>query len=53
MGAIMAAFIAMGKTPEEMETFAKSVNYFKLLDPDFSLGLIKGEKIEALFREVF
>lgn len=53
MGAIMAAFIAMGKTPEEMESFAKSVNYFKLLDPDFSLGLIKGEKIEALFREVF
>lgn len=53
MGAIMAALIAVGKTPDEIEAFAKSVNYYKLLDPDFNLGLIKGDKIEAMLRDVF
>ncbi|MFK7779898.1 MAG: patatin-like phospholipase family protein [Candidatus Gracilibacteria bacterium] len=53
MGAIIAGFFAMGKKSHEMEKFAKSMNYFKLLDFDLKNGLLKGNKIYKKLYEVF
>ncbi len=53
MGALVAAFIAFGKTPEEMIAFAKSISYHRLVDVDLRLGLLRGEKIATLLRTVF
>lgn len=53
MGAIAAALIASGKTPDEIADFARSIRYYGLVDPDFRFGIIKGKKIEKFLRTTF
>jgi NTE family protein len=53
MGALVAAFIAIGKTPEEMVEFAKNVSYYRLADMDLRLGLLRGDRIMKLLSTVF
>ena len=53
MGAIIAAFYAIGKTDDEMLEFAKTITYYKLVDADLVLGFLSGEKITELLYSVF
>lgn len=53
MWAIIAAMIAIWKTNVDMILFAKDINYLKLWDLDFSIGLLKGNKVEKKLEEVF
>lgn len=53
MGAIIWAMFAIGKTSNEIYDFAKSINYFILIDFDLKRGLIKGKKIKEKLKEVF
>ena len=53
MWAIIWAMIAIWMKSEEIRSFAKSINFLKLADFDFKTGLLKWEKIEKKFEEVF
>ena len=53
MWAIIWAMIAIWMKSEEIRNFAKSINFLKLADFDFKTGLLKWEKIEKKFEEVF
>lgn len=54
-GAIIAALIAIGKTPQETENLLHETSIFKYLF-DFSsvgIGLVQGKKMGKLFNEIF
>ncbi len=53
MGAIIWAMFALWMEADEIYDFAKSINYFTLIDFDFKRGLIKGKKIKEKLKEVF
>lgn len=53
MWAIIASFYALWKKSSEIEEFAKSINYFKLLDFDLKDWLLKWKKIYKKLEEVF
>ena len=53
MWAVVAWFYAIWKSVEEMEEFAKSINYLSMWDPDFRTGLLKWLKIEKKLKEIF
>ena len=53
MWAIIWAMIAIWMNSKEIENFAKSINFFKLADFDFKLGLLKWNKVEEKLKEVF
>jgi len=53
MWAIIAAFLAIGKTSKELEEIALSLNYLQLIDPGLTIGLLKWKKIEKKFKEWF
>lgn len=53
MGSIVWALFATWKTSDEIYAFAKSINYFLLLDFDLKLGLLKGNKVVKKLKEVF
>lgn len=53
MWAIIAALFAIWKTSEDMQEFAKSLNFLKLIDPEFKTGLLKWKKIEKKLEEFF
>ena len=53
MWALIWAFIAIWKTSEEIEKFAKNINFLGLADFDFKTGLLKWNKIEKILEEVF
>ena len=51
--AIIWWLYALWKTSKEIEEFAKSINYFKLIDLDFKLGLFKGKNVYEKLKEIF
>jgi len=53
MWAIIWSMIAIWKTSKEIEKFAKSLNFLKLIDIDFKTGLLKWNKIEKLLINIF
>lgn len=53
MWAIIAALIAIWKTPQDILSLAKSLSYYKLLDTDFTLWLLKWNKIVQVLEEIF
>jgi len=53
MWAIVAAMFAIWKTSEQMQSFAKELNFLKLIDPEFRTGLLKWKKIEKKLEEIF
>jgi len=53
MWAIMASFFAIWKDSNYIKKFAKSINYFKLLDFDFKMWILKWEKIYKLLEQEF
>ncbi len=53
MWAIIAALFAIWKTSEQMQDFAKSLNFLKLFDPEFRTGLLRWEKVEKKLTEIF
>lgn len=53
MWSIIAALYAMWKTTEEMQTFAKDINYLKMIDFDLKNWLLKWNKITKKLEEMF
>ena len=53
MWAIIWAMIAIWKNAKQIEEFAKSLNFLKLVDFDLKTGLLKWEKIVNKLNEVF
>ncbi len=53
MWAIVAALLATWKNSQKMQEFAKSLNFLKLIDPEFKTGLLKWNKIEAEIKKIF
>ncbi len=53
MWAIIASMFALGKTSKEMEDFAKSINFLKLIDVDLKNWLLKWNKIYKKLEEVY
>jgi predicted acylesterase/phospholipase RssA len=53
MWSIIWAMFAIWKTSEEITDFAKSVNYFKLLDIDLVRWIVKWKKVLKKLEEVF
>jgi len=53
MWAIIGSLIAIWKNSEEIRKIAKSINILKLVDFDFSLGLLKWNKVESLLKDIF
>jgi predicted acylesterase/phospholipase RssA len=53
MGAIIASFVAIWKTSDEIKDFAKNLNFLKLIDPSLKTGLLKWKKVEEKLKEVF
>lgn len=53
MGALVGAFYAIGHTSEEMQKIPEEVAVFGLVDPDFSEGGIKGNKVVRFLEKYF
>lgn len=53
MWAIVAALFAIWQTSEQMQDFAKTLNFLKLIDPGFKTWLLKWKKIEKKLMQVF
>jgi predicted acylesterase/phospholipase RssA len=53
MWAIIAALFALWKTSDEMEKFAKEINFMKLLDFDMKNWLLKWNKISKKLEDFF
>lgn len=53
MWSIIASFYALWKTSKEMQEFAKSINFLKLIDLDFKQWLLKWKKICIKLQEIF
>jgi len=53
MWAILWSLIAIWKTSKEIEEIAENLNILKLIDFDFSLWLLKWNKVEAFLKDIF
>lgn len=53
MGALVGAFFACGYSSQDMQNLSKDIGLFSLVDPDFSRGMIQGNKVLAFLASHF
>lgn len=53
MGALVGAFFACGYSSQDMQNLSKDIGLFSLMDPDFSRGMIQGNKVVAFLESHF